>query len=102
MGVNGYQSQLRAIDQPNSCFAANVNLVPLMEQNSKYENPKITKVGITSDNSYDIVMINGQSFQIGYKTNVLQLDNVDITSMYFVQDTSSKVTIDYIAQNRDG
>ena len=101
MGVNGYQSQLRAIDQLNKCFLANQELIELIRNNSKWDNPKIIKIGITTNNPFDMVILNNIPFQIGFSYQ-LELDNVDITSIYFANDTSSKVIIDYVVQNRDG
>lgn len=101
MGVNGCQSQLRAVDQPNSHFSANQELIQLVQNASKYPNFKLTKIGIVTDSPFDIIVVNNEPFQIGF-TYQLQLDNVDITSMYFANDTSSQVIIDYVIQNRDG
>lgn len=99
--MNGYQGQLRASDQLNQSFPANQNLVPLIANNCKYSNFKIFKIGITTNNPFQVVFLNNNPFYFG-STHQLQFDDVDITSIYFAENTKSNVIIDYILQNRDG
>lgn len=54
----------------------------------------IKKIGIQSS-MYHICCLNGRDFEIG-KTNILEFDEVDITSVYFKQDEPATSLIDCI------
>ena len=101
MHENGYQGQLRADDQINHCFEANQELMPLIQNSCKYQNIKLFKIGIATNNPFEIVYLNNESIRIG-STHHFQLNDVDIQSIYFANDTNSEVITDYIIMNRDG
>lgn len=93
--MNGYQGQIRAVDQPNQCFLANQNISSLIAVASQgHYLGYISRLGIdTTPNSR--VSINGQVIQIG-QTGIYEVNDVYITSIFFLQDSSRNTFIDYI------
>ena len=86
-------------------FAADEELFTKIQLDCKDTIDYISKLGIhyVGDSNLDItgiyqnqlfVRINGIEFQIG-KTRMLQLEDVQITSIQFVNDTNDRVYIDY-------
>jgi hypothetical protein len=74
-------------------FEANNELVDLIKANySDFTN--IKKLGIQSISTHKC-MIDGQSFEIG-KTEILEFNEVSITSLYFLQDEPATTLIDCI------
>ena len=84
-------------------FAANEEVFSLIQANSRYQIQYIEKLGIHYVGNFDLdlqgdsnihVKINNIDFQIG-KTRMLELEDVQITSIQFVNDTDDLVYIDY-------
>lgn len=86
-------------------FAANEEIFTKIQEDCAYPIDYISKLGIhyVGDVDFDImgetmpqhfVKINGINFQIG-KTRMLQLEDVEIRSIKFLEDTDDKVYVDY-------
>lgn len=93
MGVNGYQGQIRAIDQPQRCFKANAQLMTLINANN-VSTKNIKRLGIISTPGTQ-VQLNDQVIEIG-KTRIYEVDNIEISSIKFLQDSSEGTYIDYL------
>lgn len=96
--MNGYQGQLYAKDQENSIFNAGVELFDLIKQQSVYgENTEyIKKISIFAPEKTKIAL-NNISVEIG-STGIYETDDVEITSIQFLQDSTDNVIIDYIIE----
>lgn len=94
--MNGYQGQIRSRDQENGKFLANQQIFTLIQDESVAEIRYISRIGISAPFKTRIKLNNIQ-IQIG-KTNIYQLEKVEITSIKFVEDTSNNVIIDFIIQ----
>lgn len=130
MGVNGYQGQIRAIDQPNGYFAANAEIFTLIQNLASVNVDYIERIGIQVDpitrgittqstETYDTrqgsttssiqlpkyttiqvptkVLINNKEIQIG-KTGIYEVDNVEITSIKFVENSPKNAIIDFVVK----
>lgn len=86
-------------------FAADEELFTKIQSECKDTIEYISKLGITYVGNFDLdlfgtrwkqtfVRINGIEFQIGI-TRMLELQNVKITSIQFVEDTDDLIYIDY-------
>lgn len=93
MRVNGYQGQLYARDMENNCFAAGVDLYPIINENSDIL--YISRIGINAPPA-TVVIINEKNIQIG-KTGIYEVEDVKITSIRFEEDSPPDAIIDYIA-----
>ena len=93
MGVNGYQGQIRAIDQLQRCFKANTQLMTLINANN-VSTKNIKRLGIISTPGTQ-VQLNDQVIEIG-KTRIYEVDNIEISSIKFLQDSSEGTYIDYL------
>jgi ABC-type uncharacterized transport system ATPase subunit len=72
-------------------FSQNEELIDRIKKN--YSDFKsIKQIGIQSQ-STNICCINGQNFEIG-KTGILELNEVNITSIYFKQDELATTLVD--------
>jgi len=93
--TNGYQGQLRAFDQPNGYFTTNQNIMLLIQNdcNNQYHG-SIQRVSIDTDPDTNIEL-NGKNIKIG-KTGFYEINNVQITSFKFLQNSSKSTVIDYI------
>lgn len=93
MGANGYQGQIRAMDQPQRCFKANTQLMTLINTNN-VSTKNIKRLGIISTPGTQ-VQLNDQVIEIG-KTRIYEVDNIEISSIKFLQDSSEGTYIDYL------
>lgn len=88
-------------------FQANEQLFTKIQQDCEYTIQYITKLGIHCVKDRDLLALNfsreedkifvsidGTVFQIG-KTGMLQLQDVEVTSIQFLQQTDEAVYIDY-------
>ena len=86
-------------------FAADEELFTKIQLDCKDTIDYISKLGIHYVGDFDLdlsgvtwkqifVRINGIEFQIG-KTRMLELEDVEVTSIQFVNDTNDRVYIDY-------
>lgn len=93
--INGYQGQIKASDQPSGYFMAGNEIMDLIREacNDQY-NDFIQRIGIEAPEGTQI-LINNKSIKIG-KTNMYEAQNVNITSLTFVQNSDRNVVIDYI------
>ena len=94
--INGFFGSLQGP------FAANEELFTKIEEQCNNTVNYITKLGIHYVNNHDLnlkenqyfVKINNIDFQIG-KTCVLELEDVEITSIQFMQNVNDRFYIDY-------
>lgn len=93
--TNGYQGQIKALDQPNGYFTANQNIMLLIQNdcNNQYHGA-VQRIGIDTDPDTNIEL-NGKNIKIG-KTGFYEINNVQITSFKFLQNSSKSTIIDYI------
>ncbi len=77
-------------------FTAKDDIVTYIKSNYDSDMQYIKKCGIQSKTG-NFVSINGQTFEIG-KTEILELNDVKITSLYFLQDESAATLIDGILE----
>ena len=86
-------------------FAANEEIITKIQSECKDTIEYISKLGITYVGNFDLdligkrwkqtfVRINGIEFQIGI-TRMLELQDVKVTSIQFVEDTDDLIYIDY-------
>lgn len=84
-------------------FAANEEIITKIQEDCAYPIDYISKLGIHYVGNFDFsvvqdspnfVRINGINFQIG-KTRILQLEDVEIRSIKFLNDVGERVFIDY-------
>lgn len=75
-------------------FTKNEDLVPIMKIEFNNSFRHIQRIGIQSKPS-NKVNINGQIFEIG-KTGILEFNEVEIVSLYFIQDELESTIIDCI------
>ena len=96
--MNGYQGQIRAREQQNQKFFADQQLFDIISNNTVGDNQNcyIKRLGIYAK-SGTIVRINNEEIEIG-KTNIYEIDQVEITSIQFKEDTSSQVILDFIIE----
>lgn len=76
-------------------FAANEDIITTV----KSANPNFqyaTRVGIQAKPTH-LININGQKFEIG-KTEILELSEVQITSLFFLQNELESTIVDLVAQ----
>lgn len=95
MGYNGYQGQIRAIDQPNGYFIRGNEIFTLIQQDTSINTAYIEKIGIQTYPG-TLIRLNGQTIEIG-KTGMYETDEVEITSIQFPENSPKNVIIDYIA-----
>lgn len=99
MKINGYQGQIRAIDQPDKVFHGGENLFLLIKQNANFSFSYIYRIGIQVTKNPTYIFMgtanNVKKFQIG-KTGIFQQQNTQITQLFFQDDTNKDVVIDYI------
>lgn len=76
-------------------FLANQELISIIKENLNYTSlVNIKHLGIQSISTH-ICCINGQNFEIG-KTEILEFNEVSITSIYFKQDEPATTLVDVI------
>lgn len=86
-------------------FAANDELFIKIQENCKDVIEYISKIGIHYIGNFDLdlygnfqkkifIRINGIDFQLG-KTRMLELEDVQVTSIYFLEDVDDLFYIDY-------
>lgn len=86
-------------------FTANEEIFTKIQEQCLYQINYISKIGIVYTGDWNlevikddfpkiIVIINDIQFQIG-KTKMLELENTEITSIKFQEDTNEKIYIDY-------
>lgn len=108
MGLNGYQGQLRAMDQPNGYFPANQELFTLIQNDASsvitidcikrigiQTSPVIINEQNTLVTKNAVVLLNNKEIQIG-STGLYETDEVEITSIKFKYNSSKDTIIDYI------
>lgn len=95
MGSNGYQGQIKASDQPNGIFLADQNIISLIQEacNNQFSG-SISRLGIEAPQG-TFILINNRSIQIG-KTGLYEVNDVHITALAFVQNSTKEATVDYI------
>ena len=96
MGVNGYQGQIRAAEQPNGYFAANQEILTLIQDLSSVTVDYLERIGIQAPPTTRIY-INNQEYQIG-KTGFYEADDVIIQSLKFQHNSPKNVVIDFIVR----
>lgn len=94
--MNGYQGQIRAIDQQNHIFLANQQLLNIIQQNTRSPINYIKRLGIFAKEGTKL-KINDIQIEIG-KTNIYEIDQMEITSIKFKENTSNEVILDFIIQ----
>ena len=97
--MNGYQGQIRARDQNQGYFPSNQEIFTLIsEQSQKGESGEgiisLSKFGIFAPEG-TIILLNNKEIKIG-KTKMYQIDEVDITSIKFLENSSNEVIIDFV------
>ena len=100
MGYNGYQGQIRAMDQPNGYFIGGNSqtaqeIFTLIQQDTSITTAYVEKIGIQTYPG-TLIRLNGQTIEIG-KTGMYETDEVEITSIQFPENSPKNVIIDYIA-----
>lgn len=102
--MNGYQGQIRAIDQQGKHFLANQNIVDLINASAVASIRSLKRIEIfTAEGTRINFLLTGTSsledeieVEIG-KTKMYQLDEVQITSIKFIEDSPVQTIIDFIA-----
>lgn len=92
--MNGYQGQIRARDQENGKFLAGQQLFNLIKDNSSFEIDHLQRIGIFAPED-TVFLINGKQIKIG-KTKIYEADEVIITSLQVMEDSSNEVIIDFV------
>ena len=87
MGANGYTSQLVGP------FTANEELYDRIVAAAAQPILYVSHIGIQTDIK-NYIFINGKEYEIG-KTGIYEIGNIEITSIYFAQDTDENSIIDY-------
>lgn len=82
--------------QIQSPIKANQDLIKYIKTNYDSNFKYIKKIGIQTKMNH-FISINNQRFKIG-KTGILELDNVRITSLFFLQDEQFSTLIDCIIE----
>lgn len=96
MGVNGYQGQICAADQPNGYFAANEEILNLIQNLASVQVDYLERIGIEAPPGTEIKINNQEHlFQIG-KTGFYEVDDVIIQSLKFPINSPKNVIIDFI------
>lgn len=97
MGLNGYQGQICAADQNNRCFAANQEIFTLIQDLAHVEVDYLERVGIQAPPGTMILINNSTASKIEIgKTGLYEADDVEITSLKFLEDSPESVIIDFI------
>lgn len=95
--MNGYQGQIYAKDQQEQKIPANVNILQLMPQKDTIKHLK--KISISAPQKTRVRITYGadqqETIQIG-KTGMYEIDDIQITSLAFFEDSSADTIIDYI------
>lgn len=94
--MNGYQGQIRALDQDGHTFPANQNIKSLIQQQSVGSVEYIKKISITAPEGTKM-MLNENQIRIG-KTGIYEAEDLQITYFAFLDNTSSDVIIDFIVE----
>lgn len=94
--MNGYQGQIRALDQNGHTFSANQNIYSLIQQDTVDSIRYIKKISITAPEGTRM-NLNGKQIHIG-KTGIYEAEDLQITSFVFLDNTSSDVIIDFIVE----
>lgn len=94
--MNGYQGQIRALDQDGHTFSANQNIKSLIQQESVGSVEYIKKISITAPEGTKM-MLNENQIRIG-KTGIYEAEDLQITYFAFLDNTSSDVIIDFIVE----
>lgn len=94
MKVNGYQGQIRAADQLQGYFLANQQIYNLIVAEAADQINYISRIGILAPAATRL-KINNIIIEVG-KSEVYQIDDVKITSIKFIENSSPDVIIDYI------
>lgn len=92
--MNGYQGQIRARDQENGKFLPSDDIFELISNNSAFDIKYIERIGIFAPEE-TIFLINGKNIKIG-KTKIYEADEVKITSLKVVEESSNEVIIDFV------
>ena len=94
--MNGYQGQIRALDQDGHTFSANQNIYSLIQQDAVSSIKYIKKISITAPEGTRM-RLNEKQIHIG-KTGIYEAEDLQITSFIFLDNTSSDVIIDFIVE----
>ena len=97
--MNGYQGQIRARDQSQGHFSPEQDIFILIsEQCQKGTSGEgitgLSKFGIFAPEG-TIILLNNKEIKIG-KTKIYQIDEVNITSIKFLENSSNEVIIDFV------
>ena len=93
--TNGYQGQVRAIDQSGGCFSAGQEIMDLIEaQCNNYYTGTISRLGVQAPQA-SVFLINGKAVRMG-QTGIYEVNNVAIYSLVFQADSSPAAIVDYI------
>lgn len=94
--MNGYQGQIRACDQQNQKFLANQQLFQIIQEDNRAEINYVKRLGVSAKAGTKL-RINNIQIEVG-KTNMYEVDQVEITSIQFQEDTTNDVILDFIIQ----
>ena len=99
MGVNGYQGSIRARDQDGGVFAADQQILDLIEENACVQVNRLEKVIIWTRPGVKF-RLNNEVFEMG-KTYMYEIWHADVESLQFVQDSPPETVIDFIIKVQD-
>ena len=111
---NGYQGQIRAIDQSGQKFSSNSDLFSLIKSSIENQNIKIIRLAIQDfptpyapiepgnpSSTFSVKVGKNQNdyetIQVGFNC-MYEINNVEITYLQAASDSSNRIIIDYIAQ----
>ena len=94
MGINGYQGQIRAADQPNGYFPANQEIFNLIQDLTYINIDYLERIGIQAPPATRL-KLNNTVIEIG-KTGLYEADDVAITSIQFYENSPKNVVIDFV------
>ena len=95
MGINGYQGQICAADQPNGYFPANQEIFNRIQDAAYVNIDSLERIGIQAPPATRL-KLNNEIIEIG-KTGLYEADDVAITSIQFYENSPKNVIIDFIA-----
>lgn len=93
--MNGYQGQIRALDRQNQAFLANQQLFDIIQENTKNPIRCIKRLGVFAKEGTRLIINSDIQIEIG-KTNIYEIDQIEITSIKFKKHTSNQVILDFI------
>lgn len=92
--MNGYQGQIRARDQDQGYFPGGSDIFILIKEQCQGDVVSLSRLGIFAPEN-TLVKINDKEIKIG-KTKIYEIDEVSITSIKFLENSSNEVIIDFV------